>query len=106
MKTKRVTVLPYDEGWTDAFEAIRTELDATLGGMALAVEHVGSTSVREMWSKPCIDIDVVIKDYSLFDAVVARLGAIGHIHEGDLGIRCREAFRYTDKSHLMTHHLK
>lgn len=105
MKTKRVIVLPYDEGWTDAFEAIRTELDAALGGMAFAVEHIGSTSVIGMWAKPCIDIDVVIKDYSVFDEVLERLAAIGYIHEGDLGIRGREAFRYTDKPHLMTHHL-
>ena len=50
-------------------------------------------------------MDVIIKDYSVFDEVVGRLGAIGYIHEGDLGIRDREAFKYTDKPHLMTHHL-
>ena len=33
------------------------------------------------------------------------LGEIGYIHEGDLGIKGREAFRYTDKPHLPSHHL-
>lgn len=29
----------------------------------------------------------------------------GYIHEGDLGIRDREAFSYINKNDLMTHHL-
>ena len=58
-----------------------------------------------MSAKPCIDIDVIIKDYTVFDAVVSKLASIGYIHEGDLGIKDREAFKYTDKPHLMTHHL-
>ena len=105
MKTKRVIVLPYDEGWTDAFEAIRTELDAVLGGMALAVEHIGSTSVIGMWAKPCIDIDVIIENRSALFPVIEGLRAIGYIHEGDLGISGREAFAYSDKPHLQKHHL-
>ncbi len=48
---------------------------------------------------------MIIKDYSVFDAVVSKLASIGYIHEGNLGIKDREAFKYTDKPHLMTHHL-
>ena len=105
MKTKKVIVLPYDEVWESAFELIKSEIEAALGDLMLRAEHVGSTSVKGMSAKPCIDIDVVIRDYSVFDDVVQRLNAIGYIHEGDLGIKGREAFKYADKLHLMTHHL-
>ena len=105
MKTKKVIVLPYDVAWESAFEAIRAEIQTALGDLMLGIEHVGSTSVKGMSAKPCIDIDVVIRDYSVFDAVVQKLDAIGYIHEGDLGIKDREAFKYTDKPHLMLHHL-
>ena len=105
MKTKKVIVLPYDAAWESAFEAIRAEIQTALGDLILGIEHVGSTSVEGMSAKPCIDIDVVIRDYSVFDAVVQKLNAIGYIHEGGLGIKDREAFKYTDKSHLMLHHL-
>lgn len=105
MTAKKVTVLPYDEGWAAAFEAIRAELLTALGEGILGIEHVGSTSVRGMWAKPCIDIDVVIRDDSLLEGVVNALASIGYIHEGDLGIKGREAFTYTDKPHLMAHHL-
>jgi len=105
MTTKKVIVLPYDEAWATAFEMIRAELESSLGDLILGIEHVGSTSVKDLSAKPCIDIDVVIHDYSVFDDVVQRLAAIGYIHEGNLGIAEREAFKYTDKSHLMAHHL-
>lgn len=105
MKTKKVTVLPYDSTWKTDFETIKTEIENAAGDLLLAVEHVGSTSVEGMSAKPCIDIDIVIRDYTVFDAVKQKLHAIGYIHEGDLGIPDRHAFKYTDKPHLQTHHL-
>ena len=105
MQTKRVVVVPYAEAWKTAFEQIKNEIEAEIGDLVLGIEHVGSTSVEGMSAKPCIDMDVIIKDYSVFDEIVGRLGAIGYIHEGDLGIRNREAFKYTNKPHLMKHHL-
>ena len=58
-----------------------------------------------MSAKPCIDIDVIIKDYSNFDIIVSKLEMIGYIYEGNLGIEDREAFKYFNKPHLRTHHL-
>ena len=105
MRTLNVVVLPYDKAWKTDFEAIKQEIEAAIGDLILGVEHVGSTSVEGLSAKPCIDLDVVIRDYTVFDAVVERLAAIGYRHEGDLGIRHREAFRYEGKPHLRTHHL-
>lgn len=105
MKTKKVMVLPYDEAWKTAFEQIKEEISQALGDLAIAIEHVGSTSVEGMSAKPCIDLDVVIAEESLLGEVGDKLGAIGYTHEGDLGIKDREAFKYSDKPHLMKHHL-
>ena len=105
MRTARVIVVPYDTAWKSAFEAIKRDIEASIGDLIVGVEHVGSTSVEGLSAKPCIDIDVIIKDYSVFDAVACRLATIGYIHEGDLGIKDREAFQYSDKPHLMKHHL-
>ena len=105
MRTRKVVVLTYDVAWKTAFEKIINEIEAEIGDLIIGIEHVGSTSVEGMSAKPCIDIDVIIKDYSVFGEVVRKLGAIGYIHEGDLGIKDREAFKYTDKPHLMLHHL-
>ena len=105
MRTPRVVVVPYDVKWKTAFEEIKSEIKSALCDLAVGIEHVGSTSVEGLCAKPCIDIDVIIEDYSVFDEVVSKLYDIGYIHEGDLGINGREAFKYSDKPHLMTHHL-
>ena len=105
MRAKRVVVLPYDEAWKSAFEEIKREIEAVIGDKILGIEHVGSTSVQGMSAKPCIDMDVIIQDYSVFDEVVERLKSLGYSHEGNLGIKDREAFKYADKPHLLKHHL-
>ena len=105
MQTAKVVVLPYDKAWKTAFEAIKQEIEAVVGDWIVGIEHVGSTSVEGMSAKPIIDIDVVIPDYTVFDDVVQRLAQIGYTHEGDLGIRDREAFKYENKPHLQKHHL-
>ena len=105
MRTRKGVVLPYDVAWQSAFEKIKGEIEEAIDDLIIGIEHVGSTSVEGLSAKPCIDIDVIIKDYSVFTAVVEALKGIGYIHEGDLGIKDREAFEYTDKPHLMMHHL-
>ena len=97
--------MPYDEQWEHAFAQIKDRIQEALGLLALRIEHVGSTSVRGLSAKPIIDIDVVIKDYSVFDAVVTALEGLGYHHEGDLGITAREAFKYEGKEYMPKHHL-
>lgn len=104
MRTKHVVVLPYDEKWKQDFIDIKDELAQALGELAVSIEHVGSTSVEGLSAKPIIDIDVVVKNEKLNDAIAA-LSKIGYIHEGNLGIMGREAFTYTGKDHLQLHHL-
>lgn len=105
MRTSKVSVEPYDKAWKSDFEKIKNEIESVLGALTVGIEHVGSTSVEGMSAKPCIDIDVVISDYSVFEDVVSKLASIGYIHEGDLGIKDREAFTYSNKTHLKKHHL-
>ena len=102
---KRVIVESYNRDWKKDFEDIRSELMAVLEGKVISVEHVGSTSVEGLSAKPVIDIDVVIEDEDAFPEVKAAMESIGYTHEGDLGIKGREAFKYTGKEHLRKHHL-
>ena len=105
MRTDRVVVVPYDESWPAEFKKIKDELLPAVGKYLTALEHVGSTSVRGLPAKPIIDLDAVIPDYGCFAAICRELSRIGYQQEGCLGIRDREAFRYSGKPHLMIHHL-
>lgn len=102
---KKVIVVPYDEKWKQEFRRIYDELISVLDCHIIAIEHVGSTSVEGLASKPVIDIDIIIKDYNSFETVKNKLSDIGYSYEGDLGIKDRQAFKYIEKHHLMKHHL-
>lgn len=105
MDVKHIVVESYNPKWKTDFEKIKVEIENVISDLIVRIEHVGSTSVVGLFAKPIIDIDVVIKDYSVFDDLVERLNAIGYIYEGDLGIEGREAFKYENKPNLQEHHL-
>ena len=102
---KKVIVVPYNEAWKSEFEEIKKEIKNAIGDLIIGIEHVGSTSVEGLSAKPCIDIDVIIKDYGVFDTVVSKLETIGYRYVGNQGIKDREVFKYSDKPHLQKHHL-
>ena len=102
---KRIVVVPYNEQWKSDFETIKQYLLIAVKDVIISIEHIGSTSVEGLSAKPIIDIDIVIKDYSVFDTVVERLATLGYLHEGNLGIKDREAFDYKGNVDLPKHHL-
>ena len=104
MRTKHIVVLPYDEKWKQDFIDIKNEIMDAIGTLAIAIEHVGSTSVVGLSAKPIIDIDVVVKPGDV-EKTIRALEHIGYIHECNLGIEGREAFAYEGKEHLQAHHL-
>ena len=92
MARKHVVVESYNPEWKTDFLKIKEELDIVLKNLVLSIEHVGSTSVEGLSAKPIIDIDVVIEDRSLLGKVIIALNTIGYTHEGNQGIKGREAF--------------
>ena len=105
MKTKRVCVVPYNAQWKEDFETVKGYLLPVIHDVITDIVHIGSTSVEGLSAKPIIDMDVVIQDYSVFDTLVEKLATLGYIHEGDLGIKDREAFDYKGNADLPKHHL-
>jgi GrpB-like predicted nucleotidyltransferase (UPF0157 family) len=100
-----VSVEPYNHIWKIEFHKIRQMLEASIGDLIIAVEHVGSTAVEGLAAKPILDIDVVMESYAVFPAIRERLAAIGFVHEGDLGLAGREAFKRTFVDEFMPYHL-
>lgn len=92
----------YDPTWPDRFAALAGRVQAALGDLVLRVEHVGSTAVAGLAAKPIIDLDVVISGKDLAETT-RRLARLGYVHEGDLGITGRDAFRWP--AGLERHHL-
>ncbi len=88
----KIIVLDYDPTWPTAFEAVRARVWRVVGDIAIAVEHVGSTSVPGLAAKPIIDISVVVPSGAAVAVAIERLSTLGYRHLGNLGIEGREAF--------------
>ena len=104
MKTKSVVVEKWNPQWKYEFEKIVASLGKDIIYNSIKIEHVGSTSVEGLSAKPIIDLDIVIEN-DKFEIIKRLLNDKGYEHEGDLGIEGREAFSYSGKEELMTHHL-
>ena len=86
-----IVIVDYDPAWPREFEALCDRAAAAAGGLAVTIEHVGSTAVPGLAAKPVIDLVVVVKPDDVQPAV-DRLVAIGYVHRGNLGVEGREAF--------------
>jgi GrpB-like predicted nucleotidyltransferase (UPF0157 family) len=98
-----IQVVDYDPDWPRIFHQLRDQIWPSVRDVAVAIEHVGSTSVPGMAAKPVIDMDVVIATVADLPLVKLRLGSLGYKHRGNLGVDDREAF--LSPENLPRHHL-
>jgi GrpB-like predicted nucleotidyltransferase (UPF0157 family) len=57
-----IRLVEYDPRWPSIFERHAAQIQRALAGLALRIEHVGSTSVPGLPAKPIIDIILVVTD--------------------------------------------
>lgn len=71
-----VAVVDYDPAWPAEFDRLASEIAGPLGPVALAIDHVGSTSVPGLAAKDCIDIQVRVAevDHGLIVPLMSGLG--------------------------------
>ena len=60
MNNRVVEVVDYDPIWQKTFEAEKQLLLDAIGQNAVIIEHMGSTAVKGLPSKPVIDILVAV----------------------------------------------
>jgi GrpB-like predicted nucleotidyltransferase (UPF0157 family) len=72
-----IRIVDYDPDWPRQFELQANKIKSVLGGGALRIEHVGSTSVPELAAKPIVDILLVVADSARETEYVPALEAEG-----------------------------
>jgi len=73
-----VALAEYDPAWPDRYSELEEQIREALGGAALQIEHVGSTSVPGLIAKPIVDIVLVVADSAQENAYVPALEAAGY----------------------------
>jgi GrpB-like predicted nucleotidyltransferase (UPF0157 family) len=74
----RIELVPYDKRWPGAFQRIAADIRHALGGLALRIDHVGSTAIPDLAAKDVIDVQVTV---ALLDPepLITAFGRIGYI---------------------------
>jgi GrpB-like predicted nucleotidyltransferase (UPF0157 family) len=80
-----VALVESDERWREAFGQLARELRACLGDIAVEIEHVGSTAVPGLPSKPILDVAVRLAPTADLEEVIALLERNGFEYRGDKG---------------------
>ncbi|MBF4617677.1 GrpB family protein [Clavibacter sp. VKM Ac-2873] len=68
----------HDPGWAEAYLVHRRRILEAVGDAALAVEHIGSTSVPGLAAKPIVDVVLVVADITAEEDHVEPLVAAGY----------------------------
>jgi GrpB-like predicted nucleotidyltransferase (UPF0157 family) len=71
-------IMPYQPSWRDKFEKEKIVLQNLFNNKAIEIEHIGSTSIEGLPSKPIIDIAVMIDNQSDADTFTESLAKIGY----------------------------
>ena len=61
-------VVDYDPVWPELFAALGQQLRNALGSVALRIDHVGSTAVPGLASKPIIDVQISVASFEPLSA--------------------------------------
>jgi GrpB-like predicted nucleotidyltransferase (UPF0157 family) len=79
IEPQTIVVADYDPAWPERFRREEARIRAALGGAALAVEHIGSTSVDGLAAKPIIDVLLVVEDSGDESSYLPALEEAGYV---------------------------
>lgn len=89
---REVKVVPHDPAWREKFEAEAAALRSVLGEEAIAIHHIGSTSVPGLAAKPTIDVLIEAREIEKVDDFDGAMAERGYEAWGEYGIPGRRFF--------------
>ncbi|SDE68260.1 GrpB domain, predicted nucleotidyltransferase, UPF0157 family [Paenibacillus sp. UNCCL117] len=77
---KPVIIEEYNEDWAFEYTQEERKIKELLGTKAIAIEHIGSTSVQGLGAKPIIDFMAGVNEWSDVDEFMEPLAKLGYEH--------------------------
>lgn len=82
---RTLRLVAYDPDWPAQYDALAARIRGAVGAQLLDLQHVGSTAVPGLLSKPVIDIAATVVSESDADACIAPLEGLGFRYRGTNG---------------------
>ena len=89
---RKIKVVDYNPLWSELFDIECAVLQNKLDNVAIAIHHIGSTSVPGLAAKPVIDILIEATSLDDLDALNEVMEDIGYEPRGENGIAGRRYF--------------
>jgi GrpB-like predicted nucleotidyltransferase (UPF0157 family) len=75
----RIEIVEYDDDWPRRFQSHAALIKSSLGGTALRIDHIGSTSVPGLAAKPIVDILLVVENSADETSYLLQLEGAGYV---------------------------
>jgi GrpB-like predicted nucleotidyltransferase (UPF0157 family) len=92
LQRKKVRISSYNSEWKKIYKKEKELLLSVLGDQILNIQHIGSTSVPGVKSKPIIDIVVVVKKIKDAENLIESVEKLGYEYKHEAGVRGRHFF--------------
>ncbi|MCR8630297.1 GrpB family protein [Paenibacillus radicis (ex Xue et al. 2023)] len=77
-----VFLIPWTVEWEKEFLLEKERIEEVIGNKILSVHHIGSTSIKDLSSKPIIDIAIVIQSFQDGTDCVVPLEKLSYAYKG------------------------
>lgn len=98
-----IEVTAHNPQWVAAFRSEATLLESVFGAQALAIHHIGSTSIPALLAKPIIDILLEVRDINAVDSYNEQMQELGYEPRGEYGLPRRRYFPKTVGDERISH---
>ena len=100
----KINIVPYNDELPLLFETIKKEIKKSIVDNDVIIEHIGSTSVKNLDSKPIIDILIGVSTNEL-DKYIEPIKNLGytHIKEYEIEIPSRRFFFFEESKKRIAH---
>jgi GrpB-like predicted nucleotidyltransferase (UPF0157 family) len=100
-----VELVAYDEAWPEVYDQERFRIALAFGVLPKSglIQHIGSTAVPGLVSKPVIDLMIGSGNWPPPEALVRGICALGYENLGDAGVPKRIYLRFRGKRNFNVH---
>jgi GrpB-like predicted nucleotidyltransferase (UPF0157 family) len=92
-RSDRIRVVAYDPRWPAAFAEQAGAMRLALGGVAVRIDHIGSTAVWGLAAKPIVDLQISVASFEPLNAFRLPLAGLGYVFRAANEERTKRYFR-------------
>jgi GrpB-like predicted nucleotidyltransferase (UPF0157 family) len=102
----QIIIEKHNPNWANEFEEEKGKLQRVFNGKTTIIEHIGSTSVKNLAAKPIIDMMIGIHDFDQVTTFVSSIQQLGFDYIEDYeAVMPKRRFFIKQKNGKRTHHI-